>query len=301
MVESEAACSVISRSVAEPLAGTAPVAIAWLAIEQPGPFGRDALTKSHFPADLGAELDRRCKPLSIRPELIRRPGAHADTGRHSADRTVLLARATPGDVRFASMTITDPSQLLEIDLVALARGDFDSAHPDQEAAEQGALLICTHGKRDVCCALRGRPVAIELAATFGGQLDVWECSHLGGHRFAATAVALPTGWVLGRMDETAPRAGEMLVDNLVPLHVARGRSSLSPQAQYADLMYRKAFTVEQVDATSVQSVTDGIFVVDSDQAGPHRLHVRTQQSSVERPESCGGDVTPLTRFTHEWL
>ena len=283
------------------MAGTAPFAVAWLAIEQPGPFGRDALTASHFPVDVGQELSQRCEPLAIRPQLIRRPGAHADTHRTTSERKVLLARATLGNVRFASMTISDPAQLLEIDLAALAHGNFDQAHPAQETRKSGALLVCTHGKRDVCCALRGRPIALEFAAKFGPQVDVWECSHLGGHRFAPTAVALPTGWVLGRLDANAPTTADKLLRDLVPLPVARGRSSLRPSAQYADLMYRSEFDIEQGDATLVHTLADGEYLVTSSQAGPRRLQVRSLQSDVNRPESCGGNVTPVTQFMHEWL
>ncbi|HEU5385864.1 MAG TPA: sucrase ferredoxin [Streptosporangiaceae bacterium] len=47
-------------------------------------------------------------------------------------------------------------------------------------------LVCTNGKRDRCCAVRGRPVAAAIADATGW--DTWESSHLGGHRFAATAL-----------------------------------------------------------------------------------------------------------------
>ncbi len=54
-------CSAFSVRLGEPLAGTAPVTTAWLAIEQPGPWGARALTQSHLDAELGAELSRRAE------------------------------------------------------------------------------------------------------------------------------------------------------------------------------------------------------------------------------------------------
>ena len=57
--------------------------------------------------------------------------------------------------------------------------------------------MCTNARRDVCCAVRGRPVALEAAAARPGQ--VWECSHTGGHRFAPTAVVLPHGQTWARL------------------------------------------------------------------------------------------------------
>ncbi len=73
-------------------------------------------------------------------------------------------------------------------------------HPRDRAATgpQRLALVCTNGKRDQCCALRGRPVAAAIAAAT--DWDTWECSHLGGHRFAATIMLLPTGDMFGWLD-----------------------------------------------------------------------------------------------------
>ena len=53
------ACSVLSRELDEPLAGTGAVAAAWLLVEQPGPWGRAAVTASRLDPALGAELEGR--------------------------------------------------------------------------------------------------------------------------------------------------------------------------------------------------------------------------------------------------
>ena len=39
-------CSLESRAAAEPLSGTAPYARAWIIIESPGPWGREAVADS---------------------------------------------------------------------------------------------------------------------------------------------------------------------------------------------------------------------------------------------------------------
>ena len=57
------------------------------------------------------------------------------------------------------------------------------------------VLVCTNGRHDPCCATFGRPLARVLRE--GAQRDdVWECSHIGGDRFAANIVILPEGPVL---------------------------------------------------------------------------------------------------------
>ena len=57
------------------------------------------------------------------------------------------------------------------------------------------FLVCTHGKRNVCCARLGGPLAQTLATRHPGQ--VWETTHVGGHRFAANLVILPHGLYYG--------------------------------------------------------------------------------------------------------
>lgn len=45
------------------------------------------------------------------------------------------------------------------------------------------FLVCTHGKKDTCCAELGRPIM--NAVTSVEETDMWECTHIGGDRFAA--------------------------------------------------------------------------------------------------------------------
>ena len=57
--------------------------------------------------------------------------------------------------------------------------------------------VCAHGTHDACCAIRGRPVAAALDQLRPGR--VWECSHVGGDRFAANVLVLPSGVLYGRV------------------------------------------------------------------------------------------------------
>ena len=57
--------------------------------------------------------------------------------------------------------------------------------------------MCTNGRRDRCCALLGRPLAAEIVAA--GHSEVWEVTHLGGHRFSPTMLVLPHGYAYGRL------------------------------------------------------------------------------------------------------
>lgn len=56
------------------------------------------------------------------------------------------------------------------------------------------LLVCTHGRRDVCCGSLGTGLAMQLLAR-GPRAGVTlrRTSHTGGHRFAPTFLVLPQG------------------------------------------------------------------------------------------------------------
>src|SRR5262245_13865966 len=171
----------------------------WVALEQPGPWGRDAAAQSHLESEIGSALAANAKAAGARFVLIRGVGQHADD-HHVHERIVLVSCCVPGREWLLSGTITDPKDLLALDTSALVEGDIDGVRaslPTLTEATQPVFLVCTNGRRDVCCAVRGRPVAREAAHLRPGQ--VWETSHTGGHRFAPTGVLLPYGLTLARL------------------------------------------------------------------------------------------------------
>jgi hypothetical protein len=93
-------------------------------------------------------------------------------------------------------------------------------------------LVCTHGAHDVCCAVRGRPLARALP-TVGPPADVWETSHLGGDRFAANVVVLPWGFLYGQVPEDGGGLVAEHAAGRVALPFLRGRTGLAPAAQAA--------------------------------------------------------------------
>lgn len=65
--------------------------------------------------------------------------------------------------------------------------------------EQSLILVCTHGSRDRCCGKLGG--FIYAKAHKKAPEQVWQASHLGGHRFAPTLLVLPQGMMYGRIKE----------------------------------------------------------------------------------------------------
>lgn len=282
----EPRCAAISADLDEPQAGTAATAAAWICLEQPGPWGREALTDSRLDPRLGAELARRAADTGTRVLLIRRPGRHADT-HHDAPRRAYVATTAPGRARVGQADLADPADLLDLDFAALAEGHHPEgfgtpvAHP--------LLMVCANSRRDVCCALRGRPLAERLAATRPDA--VWECTHTGGHRFAPTGVLLPTGYTYGRLD--AAFAAHLLDEaarGRVVTDRCRGRSTHTPHGQAADLAVRDHLG-EHRDVLTV----DGDTVRHAD-GRAWRVTVTSRDLPGTRPAGCGAAPTPATEL-----
>jgi hypothetical protein len=121
-----------------------------------------------------------------------------------------------------------------LDLGALAAGRSLGMEPSTEPL----MLVCTHGRHDACCAERGRPLASALARQVPDQ--VWECSHLGGDRFAGNVAILPHGLGYGWVtEEAAPRLLDDLDQGRVTLDLLRGRATLPMAAQFAEIELRR--------------------------------------------------------------
>jgi len=288
-------CATVSRDLDEPIAGTAATATTWLLLEQPGPWGARALVSSHLDPVLGRALEAAAQDTGVRVALIRRPGRHADFGA-PALRQVYAAHTAPGRVWLRGAVTHDPRRLLDLDFAALGQGDhhsFDRVLGGASHTGDPLALVCTNGKRDRCCALLGRPLAAELAAS--GVRGAWEVTHLGGHRFSPTLLVLPHGYAYGRV--TAHAVEEVLRgvrEDRIVTEGCRGSSAWDRPGQAAELAVR-AETGE--DAAGVLGVvhTAGeaprweVTVAHTD--GRHWLVVVDQGASLPpRPESCGTSV-----------
>jgi hypothetical protein len=234
----ESRCSVQALARSDSAVATASPVQRWLLIEQPGPWGRDALPESRFDREVAAPLARRARAENVRLLLVRRPDERlADTGRRWA-----YADSRPGREGLWWSVRTSDADLLT------APWDGSVGEP----TSRPTYLVCTHGGHDACCALRGRPLARALPAP--GPADVWECSHLGGDRFAANVVVLPHGFYYGQV----PGDGSDLVRahdrGQVALPWLRGRAGVPAPGQAAQHRAREALGLLGIDDLAVLSI-----------------------------------------------
>ena len=238
----------------EALGGTAGRATAWLALEHEGQWGRDVLDGSALGEELSAALSEAVSRAGLKFLLIRQAGREGRVLHGVPDASgnpthlVLYALCTPGEETLYAFSVSTPEQLLELPLdnpqeLIQATG--------AELMDSPAILVCTHSKRDRCCALRGRPIAAHLADILPANA-VWECSHTGGHRFAPVGIMLPTGYTYGRLSEPSALAAYLsLAGRAIPsLHGLRGRSTDTPVEQAAEVAVRLELEKKGEEVTS---------------------------------------------------
>ncbi|MER7015674.1 sucrase ferredoxin [Saccharopolyspora sp. NPDC000359] len=285
-----ATCAALSTALDEPLTGTAAVARGWLCLEQRGPWGRNALVQSHLDPELGRALEATAAEHGVRVQLIRHPGRHADVPGDTS-RRVLLANTTPGTGWLREHTLTDPAELLDLDFARIAAGHHDGWGQPVAAP---VLLICTNGRRDLCCARLGRDLVTDL----GGRHDnvIWETTHTGGHRFAPAAVLLPSGYTYGRL--TAPAVEAVLsaaAAGKVALEHCRGRSTWNRAGQAAELAVREHLGEHLADALHITGSTSDQVEVAHQDGRSWQVAVRVRELDPPRLNSCGkAAVRPTT-------
>lgn len=218
---------------------TASLINAWLVIEQSGAWGPDTLVDSGFPIEEARPLLREAARLDIRVLLIRQRKTE------TPERTVFLADSG-GDGQAPSLRVgswADPSHLPDIDLEALAAGRVvDFGHQ----IDGPLYLVCTHGRHDICCADKGRPLFRAMSELRPDR--TWEVSHIGGDRFAGNLVVLPRGDYFGRL---APEDASSLVAGYeagsLDLDHHRGRSIYPRLAQAAERFLRETRSLSGFD------------------------------------------------------
>ena len=158
----------------------------------PGTWPRDVSDGAGLPdgsrAAVRAWLERT---PSSRMLYVRRPGRD-----RAGTRLAFVVRASDETTEVRRIELSSPEGLADLDLSRA--GEVTSAQ---------LVLICGHGTRDTCCAVRGTAVYAALASRLEPD-QLWISSHQGGHRFAANVLVLPAGIHLGRlMPDTAPHVG----------------------------------------------------------------------------------------------
>lgn len=238
-------CSATSRDAGEQLFGTAPRTDVWFLLEYSGRWEPEALD-SALPEPVKQALSAQLEAAApARFGLIRR-GSEPAPAPGLAFYVAVIREQRPALYGFR---LDDSADLLDLDLAAIWGED-----PAYDAARTAGplILVCTHGRRDRCCARAGLPVYDRLCQEAG--IPIWQVSHVGGHRFAANVIALPHGIYHGRVTPenavptvSAYRRGEL------HLETYRGRACYPKPVQAAEYYLRSETGIVDLDGLALQS------------------------------------------------
>lgn len=267
----ETVCSDLGH---EPLPGTAKGGVLFIALEHQYGWSHDILDGGVFGEELTARIKEWLAERGGSLQLIRKPGrlgqipcdgvtmyvAHCPPRIDAPDGAGAGEGAAFSAPRLEVRTVCDVEEMLSLD-VRLGR-------PTEGArvVDEPLLLVCTHGKRDRCCAVKGRPIAQALNNVHPDA--VWETSHSKGHRFAPALVLLPWNYSYGRL--SAVETKQMLDDaSSGVLHAGgcRGRGVWDARGQVAELAARGEVDEWAIDAVAAVDVADVVDAVLDEGAG----------------------------------
>jgi len=262
-------CSTLAEELGEPMIGTLDRRRRWLLLEDDGAWG------SHAVRDvLGVHFEAAAKKRGLRVLLVRQRPGPADASRRAFVIDTELAEAVRfgvGDVAALDLAAIDGAPLVELG----------------EPWTEPVFLVCTNGRRDACCALRGRALYAALSSGHGER--TWECTHLGGHRFAANMVCLPHGIAYGRATAAdGPRLADLYLDGQLDPGLLRGRSAWPEPAQVAEAILRQQLGLTGVDDVRLLAVDQGTVVLAAPSGDEHRFELHAERLPARRV-SCRAD------------
>ncbi|HEX7197616.1 MAG TPA: sucrase ferredoxin [Candidatus Limnocylindria bacterium] len=268
-------CSALAEELDEPMIGTVDQRSRWLLLEDRSAWGTDAVKDV-----LGAEFAREARSLGLRPLLVRR--REGDPAADLLRRAILVDTETR---EMATRTVEHPSELTASELAGTPMAEFGAPVHDP------IFLVCTNGKRDACCAIRGRLLAAAMASRHADR--TWETTHLGGHRFAANLVCLPDGIVYGRVSPAdGPRLADAYLGGTVDAAHLRGRSAWPAAAQVAEQDVRLRHGLTGLDDVRLEGVAaDGprASVTLVARGAVHSYELMAEGLPPSRLTSCRGD------------
>lgn len=273
-------CSAQSRRNHELIFGTTPKVQSWLLLEYSDAWKPNAIRESTLPETLKESLGRLGK--TARPQLIRQ--SHF----RSSPITCFTVRTRESNSEIRRVCFADYDELSSLDLTALA------THAGSLAIERPLFLVCTHGNHDKCCSKFGLPVYNALRELVGD--DAWQCSHVGGDRFAANVLCFPHGIYYGHVSITdvkqiveAQQRGEIYLKNY------RGRCCYTRNVQVADYFVRHETGRNGIDDFRLVQAEPGLVRFQAED-GVHEIRFQSREAFTEILTCHSEEPMPVKQF-----
>ena len=289
-------CSIVSRQTDESLYGTVKPVDVWFLLDynarDVGGWVHGVVKKSTAEGALAPILQHLTQVPKSKVLFIRRS---RPTGKQ-----FYIAIANQAQPQLYAVQVDDYRDLLELNISSIGAGKIPTLKGQPlEMIEDVVYAVCTNGKHDICCAKLGTPFYDALSKQ--GVPHVWQTSHIGGHRFAATMYIFPYAICYGRLDPTdAPRVVTAQSNQQILSEHFRGRSvyagfelpvSALQAAQTAEVSIRQQtgfVGFYDLILLAVEEVSDTQWQVDFQDAKgrTHRLTVEQSMTENEVLSSC---------------
>jgi hypothetical protein len=234
----------VSRALNEPLYGTIKASDVYFLLEYNDSFTNKAWEDAAIPQAVKDKLQAYPNSHQL---LIRQPGQSGETDKQITLFVIHTNSESPQSYR---LNLTNYDAILEVDFDAVLRGEV------VEAFDKPMYAVCTNGKRDICCSKFGMVLYTALTAVAGD--DVWQVSHIGGHRFAGTMYCFPHALCYGFLTEAdAPQIVQSYSEGRLLLNKLRGRGIMNTVSQVADYFLRRELNEDRINAVCVQGVDEG--------------------------------------------
>ena len=192
-------------------------------------------------------------------------------------------KASTGNGRYVGFVDTGDGQVLEFLSFPDATGIVprDQAHAAELVAlwreglplgggplPRRVILCCTDAKTDACCARYGFPVFKALAAAAPAfDLDVLQCTHIGGCHFAPSVIVMPDRQRYGRLTPAAvPEFLAMVARNDIYLPGYKGNPRLDELEQSAEAAARHWAVgrgpIDQIELGAVEMLDDDTATIE---------------------------------------
>lgn len=267
-------CSQASQANGESLAGTVARIRSWLLIEYPNVWRRDAVEDSRL---FSPEVKAHIRSIGV-------------------DRTVLVRQ---------SHCVTGPPRALFVDGANIRQHEIEDYEqllrltPSTPGTPVNDLLfaVCTHARHDKCCAKWGMPVWCALRDHTPER--AWQCSHLGGDRFAANMVVLPHSIYYGRVTpDDVPEIVRRSEAGEIWLPGYRGQSRWNRTLQVADYFLRRETGELRIDAfRPVHAEGTIVEFENTHTAERHRVELAVRHNAFRQRLTCESEnEEPVTQY-----
>lgn len=288
-------CAEQTKLLGEPIFGTATPVTTWFLLEYRLPWREKATTDNDLPDEVQDFLNQQLTGIpGSRLLFIKNENQDTDHFR------LFVVRSDEKSPQLYDLTIGRYEDLLAIDFMGLSEG-LEAFKP--YLREEPIYVVCSNGRRDKCCARYGLPMAQALHQIAGD--DVWQASHMGGHRYAPNVIVFPSCANYGLMEPThslaiveATAAGEIF-----DLEFYRGRNYYDPAVQAADYFLRSArdlFGFCDLKLIAVEEQNDQSSLVTFQTGSGQRVQLGIQQQAVDDAQfvSCSTPKSkPGLRFS----